>query len=165
MTAEGVRQTGVAHVVAVLPDVCLTPMGATPVPVPYLIVGFFSNVAFVAQSVRMCGRPTFTTASQVTNVIGDEAGTAGGVKSRVNMSICESVTASSTVRAEGNRVLRHGDQMKMNNGNTLGTVIFLPFLGPMIVGQPSENKSADTPWGRMTKNSDRSMDFIRDFGE
>src|SRR5205085_6947943 len=116
MKGEGARQTGMAMVVGVLPDVCLTPMGATPVPVPYPIVGFFSNVAVVAQTVRMCGRPTFTTASQVTTVTGDEAGTAGGVKSGVNMSICESITASTTVKAEGNRVLRHGDQMKMNNG-------------------------------------------------
>ena len=61
MPREGVRQTGMAMVVAVTPDVCLTPMGATPVPVPYPIVGWFSNVAIVAQTVRMCGRPTFTT--------------------------------------------------------------------------------------------------------
>src|SRR5205807_4017507 len=102
MKGEGARQTGMAMVVGVLPDVCLTPMGATPVPVPYPIVGWFSNCAIVAQTVRMCGQPTFTTASNVTNVVGDEAGTAGGVKSGVNKSICESVTASSTVKAEGN---------------------------------------------------------------
>src|SRR5438034_10406673 len=139
MPAEGIRQTGMAYVVSVTPDVCLTPMGATPVPVPYPIVGMFNNVALVAQSVRMCGRPTFTTASKVTKVMGDEAGTAGGVKSGVNMSICESVTASSTVKAEGNRVLRHGDVLKMNNGNTLGTVVFMPGVGPMIVGAPSDD--------------------------
>jgi hypothetical protein len=131
-----------AMVVAVTPDVCLTPMGATPVPVPYPIVGWFSNAALLAMSVRMRGRPTFTTASQVTNVVGDEAGTAGGVKSGVNKSICESVTASTTVKAEGHRVLRHGDQMKMNQGNTIGTVVFMPGVGPMIVGIPSESPPA-----------------------
>jgi hypothetical protein len=135
---EGVRQTGMAYVVSVTPDVCLTPMGATAIPVPYPIIGIFENAALLAMSVRMCGRPTFTTASQVTKVMGDEAGTAGGVASGKNMSICESVTASSTVKAEGNQVLRHGDVLKMNNGNTLGTVIFMPGVGPIIVGKSSE---------------------------
>jgi hypothetical protein len=135
MPPEGLRETGEALVVSVTPDVCLTPMGATPVPVPYPIVGKFDDVVLVVKSVRMCGRPTFTTASQVTKVMGDEAGTAGGVKSGVNMSICESVTASGTVRAEGNHVLRDGDVLKMNNGNTLGKVVFKPGEGPMILGE------------------------------
>jgi hypothetical protein len=163
MPPEGVRQTGKAYVVAVTPDVCLTPMGATAVPVPYPIVGMFDNVALVATSVRMRGRPTFTTASQVTNVMGDEAGTAGGVKSSVNKSICEWITASSTVRAEGHRILRHGDQMKMNNGNTIGTVIFMPGLGPVIVGKPSEQDPADSLMKRLTENTDRGH-FFKDVG-
>jgi hypothetical protein len=154
-----------AMVVAVTPDVCLTPMGATPVPVPYPIVGMFDNVAIVAMSVRMCGRPTFTTASQVTTVMGDEAGTAGGVMSGVNKSICESVTASSTVKAEGNRVLRHGDVMKMNNGNTLGTVVFMPGLGPAILGAPSE-LTPDTFYSRAFPGRKQSslLNFLKDVG-
>src|SRR5437763_1855279 len=138
MSREGVRETGAAYVISVAHDICFTPMGGASVPIPYPIVGFFSNVAFVAQSVRMCGQPTFTTASQVTSVVGDEAGTDGGVLSGVNMSICESVTASSTVRAEGNRVLRHGDMMKMNKGNTVGMVVYMPGAAPMIVDKSSD---------------------------
>jgi hypothetical protein len=152
-----------AMVVAVTPDVCLTPMGATPVPVPYPIVGFFNSVAAVTQSVRMCGRPVFTTASNVTNVIGDEAGTAGGVKSGVNKSICESVTASTTVKAEGNRILRHGDMMKMNNGNTIGMLIYMPGLGPVLVGAPSDDM-VDTPFGRMKKNKGGTLNLLKDIG-
>jgi hypothetical protein len=125
-------------------------MGANPVPVPYPIVGVFSNVALVAQSVRMCGRPTFTTSSQVTRVQGDESGTLYGVKSGTNRSICESVTASTTVRAEGNYILRDGDVMKMNNGNTLGRVIYMPGVGPMILGNPSDpgfwERFGDAAW-------------------
>jgi hypothetical protein len=127
-----------AYVVSVTPDVCLTPMGANAVPVPYPIIGKFDDVVLLAQSVRMCGRPTFTTASQITHVMGDEAGVGGGVKSGVNKSVCESVTASSTVCAEGNRVLRDGDVLKMNNGNTLGKVVFKPGLGLVIVGKHSK---------------------------
>ena len=66
MGREGVRETGTAYVVFLFPDVCLTPMGPSMVPVPYPVVGVFDNVALVAPSVRMRGRPTFTTASQVT---------------------------------------------------------------------------------------------------
>jgi hypothetical protein len=145
MPPEGVRHTGTAYVVFLTPDVCLTPMGPNVVPVPYPIIGVFNNVALVAQSVRMCGRPTFTTASQVTRVQGDEAGPFG-VKSGTNRSICESVTASTTVRAEGNYILRDGDVMKMNNGNTLGKVVYMPGVGPMIVDNPSDYGFWDAAW-------------------
>jgi hypothetical protein len=134
---EGVRQIGTAYVVSVTPDVCLTPMGATAVPVPYPIIAKFDDAVLLAMSVRMCGRPTFTTSSQVSRVQGDEAGTGGGVKSGVNRSICESVTASTTVRAEGNFVLRDGDVLKMNNGNTLGRVVYKAGVGTEILGAPS----------------------------
>jgi hypothetical protein len=145
MPREGVRQIGTAYVVSVTPDVCLTPMGANSVPVPYPIIGVFTDVALVAMSVRMCRRPTFTTSSQVTRVQGDEAGPFG-VKSGTNRSICESVTASTTVRAEGNYILRDGDVMKMNNGNTLGKVVYMPGVGPMIVGNPSDFGFWDAAW-------------------
>jgi hypothetical protein len=147
MSREGVRQTGVAYVVSVTPDVCFTPMGAAAVPVPYPIIGKFDDAVLLAMSVRMCGRPTFTISSQVSRVQGDEAGTGGGVMSGVNRSTCESVTASATVRAEGNYVLRDGDVLKMNHGNTLGKVVYKPGVGTMILGSPPDH-SSDPVWKR-----------------
>jgi Domain of unknown function (DUF4150) len=160
MSREGVRQIGTAYVVSVTPDVCLTPMGATAVPVPYPIIGTFDNAALLAMSVRMCGRPTFTTSSQVTRVQGDEAGTAGGVMSGVNRSTCESVTASTTVRAEGNFILRDGDVLKMNNGNTLGKVVFMPGVGTTILGKATspEERMLD----RMMHPRSNGFNFIKD---
>jgi hypothetical protein len=146
---EGAREDGTFYVISQAPDVCKTPMGAIMTPVPYPIIGKLSDVAGVATTVRMRGKPTFTTTSQVTRVQGDEAGTGGGVASGVNMSICESITASTTVQAEGHHVLRDGDLMKMNNGNTIGKIVYLP-------GAPSGSSG---PEGAIDQVED---DFVSD---
>lgn len=128
MPDEGLRDTGEAIVVSTTPDVCKTP--PKMVPVPYTIVGRFNTVQGVTPSVRMAGDPSFTLRARVTTVVGDEAGVGGGVVSGVNKSTCEPISSSPSVRATGSNLVRHNDQFRMNNGNTVGRAIFEKGGGP-----------------------------------
>lgn len=130
-TNEGVRKTGDAIVVATTPDVCMTPMGSAVVPVAYQILARFDQVMREVASVRMTGKETITTGSRITQVVGDEAGTAGGMMSGLNRGYSRAITHSKTVRARGEFILYHSAEMWMNcsgpegPGNTKGKVIYL----------------------------------------
>jgi len=124
---EGARKTGQAIVVCTTPDVCKTPMGNSTPPVPYQITANFSDSTSVSPNVRFGGDPAFILdQSIITKVTGDEPGTAGGVKSGTNVNIVEPVEASGTVRVNKKRVVRHNDACRMNNGNTMGRVVYQP---------------------------------------
>lgn len=122
---EGARKTGQAIVVCTTPDVCKTPMGNSTPPVPYQITANFSDSTSVSPNVRFGGDPAFILdQSIITRVTGDEPGTAGGVKSGTNVNIVEPVEASKNVKANKKRVVRHNDACRMNNGNTMGRVVY-----------------------------------------
>lgn len=125
MSKEGARKTSKALVVSILPDVCLTPIGNKMVPVPYQIVANLQDATSVSKNVRFGGSPVFLLdQSVITKTTGAEGGTGGGVKSGVTCSTVEAIEGSKNVRVNGKRVVRHGDLCKMNNGNTLGRVVF-----------------------------------------
>ena len=121
---EGARKVSAAILVCSAPDVCKTPSGPSVVPVPYQITSLCSSASGEVTNVCMTGIPCLNLASILTTVIGDEAGVAGGVKSGVNKSTCEFISGSSTVNAGGKPVIRHTDPAKMNNGNTIGKVVY-----------------------------------------
>lgn len=124
MKEEATRKTLKARVVYQAPDVCLTPSGPSMVPVPYPIVGQFSDSMATTPTVKMTNEESFNLGSKIGTVIGDEAGVGGGVISGVNKNVCEYLTFSPTVFAEGKNVVRHDDIMWMNNRNTIGKVLF-----------------------------------------
>jgi len=122
---EGARKVSQMSVVCTTPDVCKTPMGNSTPPVPYQIISNLSDSTSVSPNVRFKGSPAFLLdKSLVTKVTGDEAGTAGGVKSGKNVSNCEPVEGCQTFRINGKQVVAHGDKFKMNNGNTFGKAVF-----------------------------------------
>lgn len=125
MVKEGARKTGKAIVVCTTPDVCKTPRGPARPPVPYQIVGNFSDSASVIPNVKFKGDPVFVLdQSIITKVKGDEPGSAKGVSSGTVADKVEPIEASKNVKAGGKRIVRHDDKCKMNNGNTEGKVIF-----------------------------------------
>lgn len=119
---EGARKTPEAMILSTCPDVCKTPMGSSLVPVPYPIVTYCSMATGEAQTVNMTGCKVVTKATKISCVYGDEPGVGGGVKSGVNKAMVEFISASTSVYCEGNPVIRHLDDAKMNNGNTFGKV-------------------------------------------
>lgn len=122
---EGARKSGKFMAISMTPDVCKTPVGNAVVPIPYPITANLSDSMSTSTNVNFGGDPAFILSkSAVTQVTGDEAGTAGGVVSGVNKAKVKPVKGSSTVRINGSPVIRHSDPCDMNNGNTTGKIIF-----------------------------------------
>ncbi len=125
---EQARRIGEAIMVCSYPDVCKSPT----TPVPYMIVSNFINSQEVATTVNATKDPTFTKASFIQGVIGDEGGTGGGVCSGTfaGGGACWATDWAHTVRAEGKNVVRNQDPVDMNghsdksSPNTKGTVVY-----------------------------------------
>jgi hypothetical protein len=118
------------QIVCLAPCVCKTPMGATPVPVPYMIVGDLKNAMRTVESVLFAGEEAFTMNSRITTVTGNEAGTAGGVASGVNLGWCRPQTNKPSVFLNGYELIQHDCVFEMNCAgpegslNTLGKLIY-----------------------------------------
>jgi len=135
---EGLRHTGEAIVLSILPDVCLTPPAM--LPVPYQIMGRFSDSIRYADTVRMTELNAVMMDSRLTTVYGDELGTGGGIFSGVNKGWCRPITYSSTVRAQGHHITYHTSFYWMNcsgpegTPNTIGRAIYVENVGAVYIG-------------------------------
>ena len=139
---EACRVTDEAVVVGLYPDVCLTPPNSTPVP--YTVIARFSDGVRSRPTVRFRGVEAMTDFGRLSRVYGDEAGVGGGVTSGVNMGMCRPQTFSSSVRINGQAVVRHDDFVEMNcaspdgPANTRGKVMYVPVGAPLPVGPMGE---------------------------
>ncbi len=122
---EGLRDVDDARIVSLSPDVCLTPVGSSIVPIPYPVVDYCGHDRNYTSSVRFTGYRAMVMRSCTTHVHGDAPGTKKGVKSGTVESICEPIGHASQVKAEGSHVIRHLDRFWMNNKNTQGEAIFV----------------------------------------
>lgn len=102
-------------VISIVPDVCKTPMGSAIPPVPYPVTAELKTAIGVANSVRANGKPVVVyDMSLVPTTQGDQAGAAKGIKSNTVGGKCYPLEKSSSVRAEGKLIVRHGDTFWMN---------------------------------------------------
>lgn len=102
---------------ATLPDVCKTPSPGGPVPIPYPNIADQSSLKGGTTSVKAKGKMIAVKGSQYGRSNGDEAGTAGGVKSGVNMKATDWITYSFDVKMDGKNACRHTDKKFHNNQN------------------------------------------------
>jgi hypothetical protein len=111
--------TGIAKCTA--PDVCKTPSPGGPVPVPYpVIVSMSSDLADGTTTVKADGgNMCAIKGSNFSRCTGDEPGTAGGVKSNVNMKEATWILYSFDVKMDGSNACRKSDKMMMNHENTV----------------------------------------------
>ncbi|MCL4709085.1 pre-toxin TG domain-containing protein [bacterium] len=124
---EATRKIGEAILVCRTPDVCKTPMGSSMVPVPYQIISKFETATKTATTVNFTGEPAFNMGSYLPTVIGDEAGVGGGLKTGSHKGKCYPLTHSTSVRVQGQWLVRHDDLFEMNcssPGNTIGKVVY-----------------------------------------
>lgn len=122
---EGLRDLDEAKIVSLSPDVCLTPVGSSVVPIPYPIVDYCGHDMGYTPSVFFTGKKAMVMRSCTTHVHGDKPGTKKGVKSGAVEDVCEPIGHADQVRAEGSHVIRHLDRFWMNNRNTQGEAIFV----------------------------------------
>ena len=104
----------------VFPDVCKTPSPAGPVPIPYPNIGQSSDTSDGPSTVKTDGEMPMVKGAKYSKSSGDEAGTAGGVLSSVNMKECEFMLYSFDVKFEGKNVCRLGDPLFHNKKNIMG---------------------------------------------
>ena len=104
---------------ATIPDVCKTPSPGGPVPIPYPNIAQQSTLKSGTTTVKAKGKMIAIKGSQYGSSNGDEAGTAGGVKSSVNMKATDWITYSFDVKMDGKNACRHTDKKFHNNQNTV----------------------------------------------
>lgn len=104
---------------ATIPDVCKTPSPGGPVPIPYPNFAKSGSLKGGTTTVKTNGKMIAVKGSQYSSSNGDEAGTAGGVKSNVNRKATDWITYSFDVKMDGKNVCRHTDKKFHNNKNTV----------------------------------------------
>jgi|GEM_PF-1051979 len=114
------RKDGQWLVISMLPDVCKTPIGGTDVPVPYPIIAKCDEATHEVPHVRANGMPFITLASYLPTTTGAVAGVKKGIVSDTvgGTASFKSGQHSSTVNADKQRILRHGDLFWMNGEAT-----------------------------------------------
>jgi len=121
-----------ALVVSISPDVCLTPIGNSVVPIPYSIVANPADDVNPVNSVRLGGRKAYNMVTKIEKCTGDQPGTKKGVKSGTVGDVCEPKEHAPNIRFEGKYAIRNREIFWMNSKNTIGELIF--------------QKSIDTHW-------------------
>lgn len=123
-----------AWVTCLAPDVCLTPMGSSVVPVPYMIASKLAWSERADSKVTFGGDEAFTMDSRLTKVVGNEGGTAGGVGSGVNAGYCKPKSNKTSYFVAGKEVIQNDCIFEMNcsgpegASNTLGKLLFVDSL-------------------------------------
>lgn len=102
---------------ATIPDVCKTPSPGGPIPIPYPNIATQSTLKSGTTTVKAKDQMIAVKGSQYGSSNGDEAGTAGGVKSGVNMKATDWITYSFDVKFDGKNACRNTDKMFHNNQN------------------------------------------------
>lgn len=109
------RKQGQWLVVSVTPDVCKTPMGSSMVPVPYNVIAKLDEALNESKDVKFNGHNALMLGQGfVAQTLGDQAGSGTSLVSGTVGADTWFDEHSKTVRVNGKRVVRHGDQCHMN---------------------------------------------------
>lgn len=108
------RKDSAHYAVSTVPDVCLTPMGSSKVPVPYVSTGFYGNSTRTAKTVRFNGKEAFTTHSRIKSTIGTEPGVDKGVKDSGHLGPAKIPKGSGSTSVEGHEMTRQDDSTDLN---------------------------------------------------
>lgn len=119
VNSRGIAHKGSGGMSMAAPDVCKTPTPGGPVPIPYPNIGQASDTSEGATTVTTDGEMPMVKSAKYMKSSGDEAGTAGGVMSGVNMGECEFMLYSFDVKFEGKNVCRLGDSLFHNKKNAM----------------------------------------------
>ncbi len=116
----GARKCDKYIVVSIAPSVNKTPVGSSIVPIPYPVSQELDTSKIIAKDVNFNSKKVFLKKSHTSKVVGDEPGTAKGVKSGTLSEKAEPKDYSPSVRANGIYVIREDDKYFMQGKNTIG---------------------------------------------
>ena len=116
---QGMSNKGSGAVVVSGPDVCLTPMGTTVVPIPYTNVARSASLADGTKTVKIDGTMGAIDGCCYKKSSGDEPGSKKGVGSGTIQDKAEFINYSFDVKIEGKGACRNLDPMTQNNKNAM----------------------------------------------
>ena len=120
VNSRGIAHKGSGGMSIAFPDVCKTPSPAGPIPIPYPNIAKASDTSGGPTKVTTDGEMPMVKGAKYSRSSGDEAGSAGGVVSSVNMNEAEFLMYSFDVKFEGKNVCRMGDPLFHNKKNIVG---------------------------------------------
>lgn len=121
VNSRGIAHKGSGGMSIAFPDVCKTPAPpAGPIPIPYPNIAQASDTSDGPTKVKTDGEMPMVKGAKYSKSSGDEAGSAGGVMSSVNMKEAEFMMYSFDVKFEGKNVCRMGDPLFHNKKNIVG---------------------------------------------
>lgn len=121
VNSRGIAHKGSGGMSIAFPDVCKTPAPpAGPIPIPYPNIAKSSDTTGGPTKVTTDGEMPMVKGAKYSRSSGDEAGSAGGVVSSVNMNEAEFMMYSFDVKLEGKNVCRMGDPLFHNKKNIVG---------------------------------------------
>lgn len=103
-------------------DLCLTPVGTTMVPIPYVNTAPSSHLLGGSATTKIGGASVMLADSRLEPSSGNELGTGGGVFSKVTRGPAHALQTSLTVTIEGEGVARESDVCTNNNRNAVGSL-------------------------------------------
>ncbi len=134
----GMRKDGRFIAISMAPSLNKTPRGPSTPVVPYPVLFDLSNSEGTVSNVQFNGHPAYvldqTTQSRC---IGDEQGTAGGVRSGTVGGEIKPSAGSRSVRIGGKQIVRAGDPCTLNAGNCPGQYVAVP--PPLSNGHADDN--------------------------
>ncbi len=126
MAKSGIRSKGKdGKIICLSPDVCLTPVGNSVVPIPYMIISKLSWAERTESNAGFGKQEAFTMNSFTTKVKGDEAGTKKGIVSGVHKKVCYPLKGKSSFTINGHKVIHDDCIFAMNapkHGRTYNTI-------------------------------------------
>lgn len=99
------------------PDVCLTPMGSSKVPVPYTSTAFLGGTKRHKNTVRYNNVPAVDVSVRASSSTGTEPGTGKGIVKKGHLGPAATVAASKTVASNGHATGGQSDKATINMPN------------------------------------------------
>ncbi|MCU6432911.1 DUF4150 domain-containing protein [Undibacterium sp. Jales W-56] len=123
MAHETVTKSKRFYCVSLSPDICKTPIGNSTPPIPYNIIGEFSDAQAVSPNVKAHSEFVLLhNRSFIPTVKGDQQGTVGGIKSGTVGKRVETKEASSTKGANGSKTIQESRIVWANDKNTIARI-------------------------------------------
>jgi hypothetical protein len=123
----GARKCGKFKAISTAPSINKTPMGSSTPPVPYPVSHDLSNSIGIVPHVKLNGDPIYVLdQSTQPKCIGDNPGTAGGVKSGTYNGEVKPTSSSGHVKITRKKAVRVGDTCTLNKGNCPGVYVSEP---------------------------------------
>jgi len=111
------RKQGTNMIYSTGPDVCLTPMGSSTVPVAYSSVALLGSAGRSSRDVKYNGSAALAVGMRSPNSTGTEPGTSKGMSKSGHCGPAAVIAGSGTVQLNGMPAVRHKDKAVINMPN------------------------------------------------